>query len=284
MSFIPVIKLNSKLNSESCLKYFIIQSVRSRIIIMGVIIISLNFKFNLIIIFSLIIKLGIIPFHNWVVSIVDGIGYTSLLIIFSLLKLAPLNIIFYLNYDLQIFVIIGLWISSISALNKNSIKKILCYSSIYNLSVCLRCINDYSIWILYIIFYIITNFLLIFLLYNLNLKFINQIIINNFNSIIKISLFIIIISMGGIPPLFIFLGKLIVIENLLLKLNLIISLCIIFSSLLSIFFYIRISIISIIFFSLFIKWMLFINFNIIIMFRILILFSSPIFLIIKSFN
>lgn len=284
VAFIPLISVKSKLNSESCLKYYIVQRIRSIILLMGIIITSINIIYiDFFILIRLLIKLGIIPFHNWILSIIEGISYYPLFLIFTIIKLAPLNILFFLNKNIQVLIWINFIIRAISAVSQNSLKKILCYSSIFNIATCIRCIRDLSIWLSFILIYIISNGLTIFVIIIININFLNQIIIFNYNFINKITIWILVISLGGIPPFYIFIAKIIIIENLFIKKDFITIFLLLIFSLITIFIYIRISLISIMSFSLTPKW-IYININYITFIILFFLFSLPIIITFKSLN
>lgn len=254
ISFIPIITSKLKINSESLIKYYIIQRLSSRIIIMGIIIISLNINFNIILLTTILIKIGIVPFHNWVISIIEGISYNNIFILLTIIKIAPLNIISYLNINLQTINIIGIILRSISSINQNSIKKILSFSSIYNIRLILTSINNWTIWTTYILWYSISITVIITVCYKLNINFINQIYSNNINLINKTTIWTLIISIGGIPPTITFILKIIIIEQLIKTQQYIVILIIIITSIITIYFYIRVTLITINFFHTLPKW------------------------------
>lgn len=80
LSFIPlVIHGTEDLEVESMIKYFLVQSLGSCIILF--IYLSINiyliddlFFINIIMVFRFIIKMGIFPFHFWLVHVIRGIG------------------------------------------------------------------------------------------------------------------------------------------------------------------------------------------------------------------
>nr|ATD86002.1 NADH dehydrogenase subunit 2 [Centrotus cornutus] len=262
MCFIPIMSKKYKLNSESCIKYFIIQSLSSAIMMMGVIMMAI-WNLSLILLMSIMLKLGVSPFHTWVVSIIEGMDFYPIFIMFTLMKVAPINMVSYLNENLIFFIIMGLLVGSMAGLNQNSVKKILAYSSIFNISLILSSISSSEIWVEFFILYSISLMMLNHLMMKLNLNFINQVILNNFKVPIKICCWITFLSMGGFPPLMGFFGKLLVIKFLIMNNQYMISVIMVMTSLIVMFFYTRVVMLSIIMFFNMPKWFVLtkLNFN-----------------------
>nr|YP_009692087.1 NADH dehydrogenase subunit 2 [Hypsauchenia hardwickii]QEG98431.1 NADH dehydrogenase subunit 2 [Hypsauchenia hardwickii] len=255
MCFLPIMSNKNKLNSESCIKYFIIQSLSSSIMMMGVIMMSMEYT-NLILLLSLMLKLGVAPFHSWALSIVEGMQYYPILLFLTLTKLIPIYMLSYLSKNLMLIVIISLIIGSISGLIQNSMKKILVYSSVFNMALIMSSINNHSTWFCYYVFYCISLFLLITVIHSMNLNFINQLIFNNIKIFPKLTIWMVLLSMSGFPPFIGFWAKLIVLKQVLELNNLLLLVLMIMLSLIIMFFYTRTIFISLMFFSDLPKWML----------------------------
>nr|YP_010692626.1 NADH dehydrogenase subunit 2 [Machaerotypus stigmosus]WBV77367.1 NADH dehydrogenase subunit 2 [Machaerotypus stigmosus] len=263
MCFVPVMSNKFKLNSESCIKYFIIQSLSSSIMMMGVIMMSMFISNTTILSMSIMLKLGVSPLHTWVISIIEGMSYYSIFIMFTLMKLAPINMLSYINENFDLFIIFGLLVGSISGLNQNSIKKILTYSSIFNMSLIISSLNSMEIWLTFFFVYSISLMLMNYLIMKLNFNFINQMMINNFNIYVKMCCWFAILSMGGFPPLPGFFAKLMVIKLLIMNNEFMIIAIMMMTSLIVMFFYTRMVILSIILFFNMPKWLMSnkLNFN-----------------------
>nr|YP_010271144.1 NADH dehydrogenase subunit 2 [Gargara genistae]UKB86909.1 NADH dehydrogenase subunit 2 [Gargara genistae] len=263
MCFIPVMSKKFKLNSESCIKYFIIQSMSSSIMMMGVIMMSMLNTNTSILTLSIILKLGVSPMHTWVISIIEGMNYYPIFLMLTLMKMGPISMLSYLNENLNLFIMLGLLIGSISGLNQNSIKKIIGYSSVFNMSLIISSINNLEIWLTFFLTYTISLIMLIYLIMKLNVNFINQMVINNYSLLNKTSCWISILSMGGFPPLVGFFGKLLVIKFLITEKEFMISSMVILMSLIVMFFYTRMMILSMMSLFTIPKWVLMnkLNFN-----------------------
>nr|YP_009344623.1 NADH dehydrogenase subunit 2 [Entylia carinata]APU51888.1 NADH dehydrogenase subunit 2 [Entylia carinata] len=256
MSFIPLMSSKKKLSSESCMKYYIIQSLSSSIMMMGIIMISLNLNFNMILILSIFMKLGMTPFHNWVLSIVEGMNYSNMFILFTFMKMAPMNMMSYINVEIQLIVMLGLIISSVSAINQNSIKKIMSYSSIYNMSMMMTSISNWTSWLTYMTMYLVANFMMMKMCEMMNLNFINQIYMNNYNLMNKIMMWIFMTSISGMPPMITFMMKMIIMEEMITTNQYMMLYIIISTSVITMFFYMRMSLLSLMFFLILPKWMM----------------------------
>nr|YP_010963601.1 NADH dehydrogenase subunit 2 [Nondenticentrus paramelanicus]WKZ08084.1 NADH dehydrogenase subunit 2 [Nondenticentrus paramelanicus] len=254
MSFIPIMSKKSKLNSESCIKYFIIQSLSSSIMMMGVIMMSI-WTSNMILMLSVLLKLGVSPFHTWVVSIIEGMEYYSIFVMLTLMKLSPIIMLSYLNNNFNLFIILSLLVGSISGLNQNSISKIMGYSSIFNMSLILSSVNMQEIWVTFFLMYTISLVLMNYLVLKLNLNFINQMMMNNFKMSTKTCCWFTVLSMGGFPPFMGFFGKLLVIKFLMTTNQFLVTFIMIMTSLIVMFFYTRMVVMSIILFYNIPKWL-----------------------------
>nr|YP_010930306.1 NADH dehydrogenase subunit 2 [Apphia nigricauda]WKK49895.1 NADH dehydrogenase subunit 2 [Apphia nigricauda] len=282
LSFIPIMTGGNLLSSESSMKYYIVQSVSSSLLLLGVMILIMDLHRlgELILSLSLLIKLGVAPFHMWVLSVVEGLSYMSLFIVLFTMKLVPLSIISLMNYELMMMSILTMIVGSISGLIQNSIRKLLSFSSIYNLGLVISCIYETSLWLTYFLIYGIILFSVLLMIFSLNSNYINQIIMMDFSLTKKLVFWLVMLSMGGLPPFLGFLNKLLVIEFLLNNNYLVLLITLIMTALLVIFYYIRLSFVSI-FFSSMLKLNLFKSSNISILVLLINLFSFPLFLSLK---
>nr|YP_010531294.1 NADH dehydrogenase subunit 2 [Mileewa sharpa]UXX17553.1 NADH dehydrogenase subunit 2 [Mileewa sharpa] len=281
MSFIPLID-NSMVGSESSMKYFIIQGVSSSILMLSLMMMILEIlNFEFILIFSLMLKMGVAPLHVWVLSIIEGLSYELMLILFTFIKIPSIMLISYLNYNLNMYILMTLIIGSLFGLNQNSFRKLLAYSSIFNMGFILSSLEFNSVWFLYLMIYLITLFILVKMINLMKINYLNQLMINSFNIKLKISLWISLLSMGGMPPMLGFVSKLMLIEFVMMKLNLIVLLTMIMTSLLVMFYYIRTIYTSFLINSLILKWNLYNSNNLSFWMMILNLFLFPTLIFVK---
>nr|YP_009942712.1 NADH dehydrogenase subunit 2 [Populicerus confusus]QOC72407.1 NADH dehydrogenase subunit 2 [Populicerus confusus] len=256
MSIIPLMISNLSVSSECAMKYFIIQSMSSSIFILGVIfmLMGVSMNYEMIIILSMIMKMGVAPFHSWVLSIVEGLNYVVMFNMFTTMKVVPMMIIMNMNLNLNLIIILSLLIGSICGLNQNSVRKMLTYSSIFNMGFMLYSIKNLSLWVMYLCLYSINLLMLITVLMMNNINYMNQLIINKFELSLKLTIWILMLSSGGMPPMMGFMGKLIVIESSIYFNDWLITIIMILTSLLTMFYYNRLSFISMSISSLMVKW------------------------------
>nr|QHV34320.1 NADH dehydrogenase subunit 2 [Gessius sp. 'rufidorsus'] len=277
MSFIPLISIKSILNSEFLMKYFIVQSISSMIVMFSLMMIMMNINlFMMIMLSSLIMKMGGAPFHNWVVSTIDGLHYESVFMLLVIMKISPLMMTSFMNLNLMMFSSLSLIIGSINGLNQSSIIKLMTFSSIYNLGLMLYSLSMNSIWIMALIIYsfILTSFLI--LLKKFKFNYINQMVFNNSSKFSKILIIIPLLSLGGMPPFLGFQMKMMIFELMMLNNNLLLISIMVFSSLVIMYFYLNMIVSSLMFSSISMKFMsnkkMKINFDLVILMINLVMF------------
>nr|YP_010285488.1 NADH dehydrogenase subunit 2 [Cerogria popularis]UKS07062.1 NADH dehydrogenase subunit 2 [Cerogria popularis] len=228
LSFIPLMSDKGNIFlSESSMKYFIIQSVGSMMVLMSALImiycnefiIPLMNSIILIMNSALLMKLGSAPFHFWFPEVMEGLNWVNCLILLSWQKIAPFILIMNnkMNINFLVFIILFcLLISMIMSFNQTSLRKILTFSSINNIAWMLCSIQcSYSIWLIYFLMYSLMTLSLVLLFNYLNINYFNQIfILPSKNFMIKLMLILNFLSLGGLPPFIGFFPKWIVVYNM----------------------------------------------------------------------
>nr|AXS66101.1 NADH dehydrogenase subunit 2 [Cucujoidea sp. 46 KM-2017] len=255
LSVIPLFNSNKNcFPSESALKYFLTQTMASSIILLAIVSIMnthefFNLNFDIIMSSGLLTKLGAAPFHYWFPEISEGLNWNNNLIILTWQKIAPMILIFYtieIN-DFFIFIIlISSIIGSMMGLNQISLRKILTFSSINHISWMLSSmIVSSSIWMAYFVFYFFITISFTTFFKNCNVFFIEQ--LNNVkfsNKFSQLMVFMIFLSLGGLPPFLGFLPKWLTILYLNTQNLYFLSLFLIIFTLITLFFYLRMSFFS----------------------------------------
>nr|YP_002122312.1 NADH dehydrogenase subunit 2 [Ochrogaster lunifer]CAQ19279.1 NADH dehydrogenase subunit 2 [Ochrogaster lunifer] len=266
LSFIPLISNSNNLfNSEASLKYFLTQSIASINFLFTIImkmILMKNFQMNLFISIminsSLLMKMGSTPFHFWFPNIIEGMSWLNSFILMTWQKIAPMILLsYYFNFNfILIVVIMNIIIGAISGLNQTSLRKIMAFSSINNLGwMIMALMISENLWMFYFTFYSFLISILCFLFSNLNMFYMNQLFINNMNFMIKTNMLINFLSLGGLPPFLGFFPKWIVI-NFMINNNLyFMTMIFTMMSLITLFFYIRITYSSLLFNYPKMKWL-----------------------------
>lgn len=191
------------------------------------------------------LKSGAAPFHFWFPEVIEGLSWFNGLILITWQKIAPLILISY-NFCYNFFIIsiiLSILIGSLGGLNQTSIRKLMAFSSINHLGwILLAIINNELLWITYFLLYSLLSISIIIIFNNFKLFYFNQIFnISIINPIIKFLIFLNLLSLGGLPPFLGFLPKWLVIQNLT-SINqlfiLTISICL---TLITLYFYLRLS-------------------------------------------
>nr|YP_010127209.1 NADH dehydrogenase subunit 2 [Brevicoryne brassicae]QPO84593.1 NADH dehydrogenase subunit 2 [Brevicoryne brassicae]UGY85922.1 NADH dehydrogenase subunit 2 [Brevicoryne brassicae] len=285
-SIIPILNFKSSIYSiEATMKYFLIQAFAS--IILLIFLINKNLLFmdsnNLLIMLPLLMKLSLMPFHLWLPSMLEGLNWFSCLLMMTWQKISPLIMISYLNIDKNmIFLITLMSLNSIFGLNQNSLRKILAMSSINNTTWMLFAIlMNEKLWMNYFLIYSILNFLIIKLLNDYNINYINQMKFFNLNFFLKLNLLMLIFSIMGLPPMLGFLMKWMLIKNLMYNNMYFTMMMLIVLTILNLLFYIKMTYFLLFNFNLMNKWYLQLkknNFNFIMMVNFFSLFFSYLFI------
>nr|YP_009859873.1 NADH dehydrogenase subunit 2 [Ostrinia zealis]QKK36422.1 NADH dehydrogenase subunit 2 [Ostrinia zealis] len=265
LSFIPIINnSNNILTSEASLKYFFTQAIASINLLFCIIIKMMfmkNFEMNNTIMImmnsSLLMKMGSAPFHFWFPNIIEGLSWFNSFILMTWQKISPMILLSYSynNNFLILIIILNSIIGAIGGLNQTSIRKLMTFSSINNLSWMMSAMMiSENLWMFYFFMYSFLISILCLLFSMINMFFINQLFFFNINYLIKLSLLINFLSLGGLPPFMGFLPKWIII-NFMLNSNLyFLTFILIMMSLILLFFYIRILYSSFMFNYLKLKW------------------------------
>nr|UOU84915.1 NADH dehydrogenase subunit 2 [Microchrysa flavicornis] len=250
LSFIPLMSNNkNSMTTETALKYFLTQAIASSIFLVAVILSMLKISFypslnyNTLIIIALLIKSGTAPFHFWFPSVMDGLSWFNSIILMTWQKIAPMILISYIymfNFMIY-FIIASAIIGAIGGLNQTSIRKLMAFSSINHIGWMIAAMSESNkLWLVYFLFYtfLSTTVILVFNYYKI--FHLNQVYsLFNSSSIMKFSLFVNLLSMGGLPPFLGFFPKWIVIQQLTMTNQLTLMFILILTSLITLYFYIR---------------------------------------------
>nr|YP_008081026.1 NADH dehydrogenase subunit 2 [Hydra sinensis]AGE65901.1 NADH dehydrogenase subunit 2 [Hydra sinensis] len=231
---------------EAGLKYFILGSISSSIFLLGTVILFKifpllevnlfnflikdfnNFYFlgNIMILSSLIFKIGLSPFHYWIADIYEGSNLNLVSLLASIPKLSLFYIVLKFNAIYEIIFIcsiLSILIGTIAGFNQTKFKRLIAYSGITNfgfifLGLSLNNLLGLEVSLFYLFIYLLSNFFFLLILTIYNYKFNYVIELSNYyyyNKILSIVLIVFILSIAGIPPLIGFLNKLFIVETLI---------------------------------------------------------------------
>nr|YP_010586641.1 NADH dehydrogenase subunit 2 [Wormaldia unispina]UZZ44455.1 NADH dehydrogenase subunit 2 [Wormaldia unispina] len=266
LSFIPLIYTNNIYNSESMIKYFIIQVLSSSVFLFSIFIMFNKFNFlNLLMLnFSILMKMGSAPMHYWYIQIISGMNWKNCFMLLTWQKIIPLIMLMY-NFSMFMmisFVIMNTFFGSMDGLNQMNIRKIMTLSSVNHLGwmIIILAMNE-TLWILYFSIYSMILSIMIFMFSMMNLSMINQIYFLKNNFMTSFNIMINLLSLGGLPPLLGFFPKWISIQFMIMNNLMLLNMFMILMSLITLYFYIRMTYSILIILNFKTKWINIINNN-----------------------
>nr|UGN61563.1 NADH dehydrogenase subunit 2 [Paracyba sp.] len=245
VSMIPLMINKSVNSSESMMKYFIVQSISSSMLMLGLMtmIMKGDYNYGYILTTALIMKMGVVPFHNWVLTVIEGIEFIMILIMLTINKIAPITLMSYFNNSFTVIVMLTVMTGAIMGVNQSSMKKIIGYSSIFNMGFIIMVMKNSLMWISYLTVYTVLISYLMFYMFMQKISFINQMAFSEM-TMNKISLWMNMLSMGGMPPLIGFSIKYMVMIQMIKTQMISLVVIMIMASLLVMFFYLRMTFVS----------------------------------------
>nr|YP_010429205.1 NADH dehydrogenase subunit 2 [Praomys jacksoni]USQ66698.1 NADH dehydrogenase subunit 2 [Praomys jacksoni] len=258
LAIIPLLinKKNPR-STEAATKYFVTQATASMIILLAII---LNYKQlglwmfqqqtnDLILTMTLIslsMKLGLAPFHYWLPEVTQGIELHTGMILLTWQKIAPLSILFQIFNLIDSTItltlaILSVFIGAWGGLNQTQMRKIMAYSSIAHMGWMLAIITfNPSLTLLNLFIYILLTIpLFLTMMLNSSTTMNSISLLWNKTPTTLTMMSIVLLSLGGLPPLTGFLPKWIIISELLKNNCTILTTLMAMMALLNLFFYTR---------------------------------------------
>nr|YP_004778151.1 NADH dehydrogenase subunit 2 [Liriomyza sativae]ADO79005.1 NADH dehydrogenase subunit 2 [Liriomyza sativae] len=252
LAFIPLMSDNNLMSTESSLKYFLTQALASTVFIFSSILYLLENFYTveitlmcskILILSSVLLKMGAAPFHFWFPNVMAGLSWMNSYILMVWQKIAPFFILSYVMYKpLIVFcAIMSAICGAIGGFNQTSLSKLMAYSSINHMGwMLMAMMKNENLWMNYFFFYSFLNLTLIILFFMFNLSHINQLFYLRLNSkTFKFTMFLNLLSLGGLPPFLGFIPKWFIIQYLVMSNQYFIMLILIVSALISLYFYLR---------------------------------------------
>nr|QGZ10089.1 NADH dehydrogenase subunit 2 [Phalantus geniculatus] len=252
LSFIPIIFEGKKTNSaESCMIYFLIQSISSMFMLM-LVLTDLSLTMlpymedklkNIMLLSSIMIKLGVPPFHFWFPEIVKKMEWTNSLILMTWQKVAPLTILSYLLINspyTPMLIMLSVIVGAMGGLNQTSIHKIMAFSSINHMGWMIACMKlNNSLWMGYLAIYSLILIMMVYIFQKHSISYINQLYLCSSSMSEKSLIIILFMSLGGLPPFLGFLPKWMVIQVMVVYNTYPTLIIMVLSSLITLFYYLR---------------------------------------------
>ncbi len=189
---------------ELIFKYFIIQRRGSSLFLLRVILSNYN-RNNLsmvIIVISILIKLGAAPFHIWTIELVSELPFFVTLLLVSIQKILPIVGLTVIWDNYYFFSFLGIFVAIILIIGQINIKLIIALSSVFNLSLLLVCLKSFFFWRIILLIYSIS--LVCFVYPLIKIEYLFRRIVFNFHSsnfLIKILIATGGLRIRGFPPL-----------------------------------------------------------------------------------
>nr|WJK73076.1 NADH dehydrogenase subunit 2 [Desbruyeresia cf. marianaensis] len=236
IGFVPLLVYQKSMSeSESAVKYFVMQALGSSLLMFGSLsAYSMSFSWDslssssffsclslMIITAGLIMKMGVFPFHFWFPGVMAGLPWLTCLLLATWQKVAPLFLVaslFELNVMFWFFIILALvgsgssLIGGLGGMNQTQIRALLAYSSIGHLGwIVFGMVHSSWVMKVYFSIYVLISFCIFMSLWYLNSK-----VSKSLSGLVHLGFFgfsimVMLLSLGGLPPLLGFIPKWVVI-------------------------------------------------------------------------
>nr|QQQ88867.1 NADH dehydrogenase subunit 2 [Hyalella kochi] len=244
--FVPLmLKKNNKYSNESSIKYFLVQTFASILIIGSALLLSEGATLlEHLLLSALFLKTGSAPFHQWLPSLVEGLSWDCLMILFVLQKMGPLLLISFLLkkgalHSLTYLVVsCSAVVGSLGGLMSAAMRKIMAYSSISHMSWVLTSmvLSNFG-WVSYYLVYCVVLICTLDLFAKMSVFSINQLMTSSVKS--RVISGVSLLSLSGLPPFTGFVPKFMVSVMLLENKSYFLFFLLLWGTFLSLFFYMR---------------------------------------------
>nr|YP_009582112.1 NADH dehydrogenase subunit 2 [Nassarius foveolatus]QBK82135.1 NADH dehydrogenase subunit 2 [Nassarius foveolatus] len=262
IGFLPMLVYQKSVSeSQSAVKYFIVQALGSSFLMFGsLLVFNMSFTWDMytkisnpsvlgfiVLMSGLCIKLGLFPFHYWLPGVMAGLPWVSCLILATWQKLAPLFLALCLleisqSYSMVLMLCAisagSTLIGGVGGMNQTQIRALLAYSSISHLGWMMYALvhSEWTMKMYLGIYVLISISLFMSLWYNDSgmMKDINNLKNSGFAAL---TIMLLLLSLGGLPPLLGFISKWLVIMSSVSGPWMSIVFILILGSLMSLFYY-----------------------------------------------
>nr|AFI23448.1 NADH dehydrogenase subunit 2 [Ceratocombus sp. HL-2012] len=228
ISFIPLLSSMNKLSSEASMMYFLIQSMGSSIFMFSILINPIMIYsmgeniMKMLMIMSIMIKMGAPPFHMWVPEMINKMNWNKSIILLTIQKVAPMTIMSNIitnNNMFELIIMMTVITGAMGGINYTSTRKIMTFSSINHMGWIMACMmNHNQLWIIYMIMYFMMTYMIMYFFMKKKIYSSNNLNMKANQALEKINITTMILSLGGMPPMMGFMMKWITI-NLLMNMN-----------------------------------------------------------------
>nr|AEK84206.1 NADH dehydrogenase subunit 2 [Amoria hunteri] len=232
IGFLPMMVYQKSISeSESAVKYFIVQALGSSLLMFGSLMTySESFTWEIynevgilsvlgfmLMVGGLCIKMGLFPFHYWLPGVMAGLSWISCLMLATWQKIAPLFLILcLLELNQSYWLIILLCLASMGSslvgglggMNQTQIRALLAYSSIGHLGwIIFAAVHSEWVMKTYFIIYVLISLCIFMSLWYIDCGMMKNIGNLKDYNFMQLSLMLLLLSLGGLPPLLGFVSK-----------------------------------------------------------------------------
>nr|AMN92830.1 NADH dehydrogenase subunit 2 [Anolis lemurinus] len=260
LAIIPTMAtLHSPRSTEAATKYFLTQAAASAMILFSSLINAWQVgtwdivnmtspPAYILLTMALAMKLGLAPMHFWLPEVLQGVTLFTALVISTWQKLAPLTLICLTvnNLSTPILIILGLLSAIVGGwggLNQTQTRKIIAYSSIAHLGwmISISSIMINMMILNLLIYLILTTGLFCFLILAQSKTIQDTMMTWTLSPILTSTMMILLLSLGGLPPLTGFMPKWLILQELIFQNLTSVATMLAMATLLSLFFYLRLT-------------------------------------------
>nr|YP_004935080.1 NADH dehydrogenase subunit 2 [Rhinolophus ferrumequinum korai]AEM72685.1 NADH dehydrogenase subunit 2 [Rhinolophus ferrumequinum korai]ALT66267.1 NADH dehydrogenase subunit 2 [Rhinolophus ferrumequinum nippon]UDF84047.1 NADH dehydrogenase subunit 2 [Rhinolophus ferrumequinum] len=260
LAIIPMMmKRSNPRSTEASTKYFLTQATASMLLMLAIIINLFHSgqwtvtnipspTASVIMTLALTMKLGLSPFHFWVPEVTQGIPLSSGLILLTWQKLAPLSVLYQISHSINLDILLTMSILSIlvggwGGLNQTQLRKILAYSSIAHMGwmTTIMAYNPTMALLNLILYILMTTTTFMLFMTNASTTTLSLSHLWNKMPMLATSILVIMLSLGGLPPLTGFLPKWMIIQELTKNDSIILPTLMAITALLNLYFYMRLT-------------------------------------------
>nr|UEK24999.1 NADH dehydrogenase subunit 2 [Conepatus semistriatus] len=260
LAIIPILMKNFNPRAmEASTKYFLAQATASMILMLGIatnllltgqwtMLNMLDSTASNITTIALAMKLGLSPFHFWVPEVTQGISMLSGMVLLTWQKIAPLSVLYQISPSINSNLLVILAITSVlvggwGGLNQTQLRKILAYSSISHMGWMTAVLTyNPTLMTLNLSIYIMMT-VGTFLLLILSSSTTTLSLSHTWNKLPLNTLLVLMLmlSIGGLPPLSGFMPKWMIIQELTKNDLIIMPMLMAMAALLNLYFYMRLT-------------------------------------------
>jgi len=262
IGFLPILLYQKRISeSESAVKYFIVQALGSSLLVFGSLVrSSTSFTWDpslasswlsvIVIVSGLLTKIGLFPFHFWLPGVIAGLPWLSCIVLATWQKVAPLFLVTTIldvtdAYSITLLACIlaagSSLIGGLGGINQTQVRAILAYSSIGHLGwIIFASSHSSSGMKLYFLIYVLISFTVFLAMWTLNAANAKRLArLIGSHSMTLFSIMVMLISLAGLPPLLGFISKWIVLLSATLSSLFPLLGLLILGSVMSLFYYLR---------------------------------------------